>query len=116
MANLAEDTIAFGNEIIRARERLPQVDIIPEAEQLALRLIQELEISSHRAEIATLEAARAHAAADSRERATSEDIMAVAPMALRQRRSDFMERYFETAREEDAEIEAASLKVKEGLH
>jgi magnesium chelatase subunit I len=113
IAALAEDTIAFGEGIMRAREHLVQVDVAPGAERLVLRMVQELEIASHRAEIATLEAARAHAAADDRVLATVEDVVAVAPMALRQRRSEFMRQYFETAHTEDAEIAAACRTAQE---
>jgi magnesium chelatase subunit I len=111
IAALAEDTIAFGEEIGRARELLPKVDLAPEAEQLVLRMIEELEISSHRAEITTLEAARAYAAADSRQKATVEDVQAVAPMALRQRRSQFMREYFKAAQAEESEISAVRLQA-----
>jgi magnesium chelatase subunit I len=106
-AHLAEDTVAFGEEIAQARELLPQVDLTTEAEQLALRLVQELQIASHRAESTLLEAARAYAAADTRQQSTIEDVRAVAAMALRQRRSEFMLRYFEAARAEATEIETA---------
>jgi magnesium chelatase subunit I len=107
VAALAKDTISLGKDIERACELLPQVQIAPEAAQLALRLIQEMEISSHRAEITTLEAARAYAAADERELVSEQDVAAVAPMALRQRRSEFIRDYFKAAREEEAKIAAA---------
>jgi magnesium chelatase subunit I len=113
-ALLAEDTLALGEEIARARSLLPQVALAPEAEQLALRLVRDLEISSHRAEITTLEAARAYAAADDRQEATTEDVAAVAPMALRQRRSKFMRRYFTMADDEKAEIQAICQELVEG--
>jgi magnesium chelatase subunit I len=114
IAALAEDTISFGKDIERARDLLPRVELAPEAEKLALRMIHEMEISSHRAEITTLEAARAYAAADGRELATKEDVAAVAPMALRQRRSEFIREYFEAAREEEAKIEAVINTTEEG--
>jgi len=104
IAAVAEDTVSFGEEIARARDLLPQVELAFDAEQLALRLVQQLDISSHRAEITTLEAARAYAAADGRKLATVEDVTAVASMALRQRRSEFIRSYFEAARKEEAEI------------
>jgi magnesium chelatase subunit I len=113
IAMLFDDTVAFGDEISRARDLLPQVELEPEAEQLTLRTIQELGISSHRAEVSTLEAARAYAAADNRQTATVDDVMAVAPMALRQRRSPFIQEYFESARAEDAEIEQVYRSVRE---
>jgi magnesium chelatase subunit I len=66
-----------------------------------------LGVASHRAESTTLEAARAHAAADDRQQATVDDVIAVAPMALRQRRSEFIREYFQAARAEESEIETA---------
>ena len=48
--------------------------------------------------------ARAHAAADGRDIANVLDIRAVAPMALRQRRSQFMVSFFTSQREEDDQI------------
>jgi magnesium chelatase subunit I len=111
MATLAEDTVSFGEELVRARDLLPEVELASEAEQLALQMVQELEISSHRAEITTLEAARAYAAADGRKLASVEDVQFVAPMALRQRRSSYIHEYFAAARAEEAEIEAACQKA-----
>ncbi len=107
-AALAEETLIFGEEIERAREMLPRVEVDHTAEDMVLGMVRALGISSHRAEITALEAARAHAAADGRVLATTVDVEAVAPMALRQRRSEFIARYFELARAEEAEIEAAS--------
>jgi magnesium chelatase subunit I len=111
IAALTEDTMTFGEEIARARDLLPKVTLAPEAEGLVLQMVQELEISSHRAEITTLEAARAYAAADNRQEATVEDVQAVAPMALRQRRSQFMREYFEAAQAEETEISAVCLRA-----
>ena len=113
IAALAEDTISFGEEIERARDLLPRVEFAPGTETLALRIIHELKISSHRAEITTLEAARAHAAADGRELAVETDVAAVAPMALRQRRSKFMHKYFQAAKEEEARLEALCAAIEE---
>lgn len=107
LAALAEDTAIFSQEIAQARELLPQVEPAAEAEELALRLVEDLEIASQRAEIVTLEAARAYAAADGRREATADDVVAVAPMALRQRRSAFMRHYLQSVRVEDDEIRAA---------
>jgi magnesium chelatase subunit I len=104
LAALANDTIAFGEGIVQARDMLPQVDVEPDAERLALQLVQMLEISSHRTEITMLEAARARAAADERKVAAVEDVCTVAPMALRQRRSEFIRNYFEASQKEEREI------------
>jgi MoxR-like ATPase len=63
-----------------------------------------------------LEAARARAAADDRKMATVEDVAAVAPMALRQRRSEFIRRYFEAARTEETQIATVRRKAMENSH
>ena len=118
LAAFLQETVAFGQEIARARELLPEVDLLPEAERLGLQLVQALEIPSHRAEITTLEAARAYAAADGRHVATTDDVAAVAPMALRQRRSDFIRQYCAMAQEEEEGIRAVwhSLVKAGGTH
>ncbi len=107
IAAFAADTEIVSQELAAAREFLPQVALTSEAEELVFHLVHDLEISSHRAELTTLEAARAHAAADQRTEATVEDIVAVAPMALRQRRSSFMREYLATTQVEEAEIRTA---------
>lgn len=103
-ASLAEDTIAFGEEIAIARSLLSKVELSTEAEQVALDMIKALEISSLRAEIVTLEAARAYAAADGRRVVTAGDVSVVAPMSLRQRRSPFMADYLQAAQAENEKI------------
>jgi len=50
------------------------------------------------------EAARAHAAADGRTQADLADLKAVAAMALRQRRSHFMQDYLTVQESEEREI------------
>jgi magnesium chelatase subunit I len=112
-AVVAEETLTFGEEIGRAREMLSRVELESAAEAMVLRMVQALGISSHRAEITTLEAARAYAAADGRLVATIDDVQAVAPMALRQRRSEFITHYFEAAREEEKEIQATGRNLAE---
>lgn len=104
LATFMEDTVAFGQEITKARELLPGVNLMPEAERLSLQLVRELGIPSHRAEITILEASRAYAAADGRQVATTDDVAVVAPMALRQRRSEFIRKYCDAARAEEQEI------------
>ncbi len=100
-AGYADQTIALGEEIAQAKDLLPQVTLPPGIAQAAMRLINALKIQSHRAEIVLLEAARARAAADGRAQVSKEDIIATAPLALRQRRSDFMERFVRDSQEED---------------
>jgi magnesium chelatase subunit I len=101
----AEHTLAMIDEIGEARELLPRVTLTPDAQALVIEAIRRLNIASSRAEIFALEAARAHAAADGRTAATEEDVRAVASMALRQRRSEFMIQYFEQAEEQDKIIQ-----------
>jgi len=106
VASFAEETHMFGEEICRAGELLPGVELTKEAEQLVMCMVRELQISSHRAEISALEATRTYAAADGRQVATAADVARVAPMALRQRRSAFIRTYFDAAEEEEREIQA----------
>jgi magnesium chelatase subunit I len=98
------DTFHAREDVITAREMLPTVQLAPEAQKLGLCLVQELSIHSHRAEFTMFEAARAYAAADMREQVTVEDLRAVAPLALRMRRSDFIDRFVASQQTEDQEI------------
>ncbi len=100
----ADETVCAAAEITQARALLPQVIVPPQVGQAGLGWIQVLRIDSNRAEIALFEAARAHAAADARTEATLEDLRAVAPLALRQRRSEFMLQYFAAQDQEDRTI------------
>lgn len=93
-------------EIILARDLLKETTISGEALELGLSLVQHLEVDSHRAEYTMFEAARAYAASDGRDVTTVNDIRAVAPMALRQRRSQFMVSFFESQHQEDEQIRA----------
>ncbi len=106
VAQWAQETAAAAAEIAEARQRLPRVAIPPELEQEAMGWIHRLGIESSRAEVALLEAARAYAAADGRETVTREDLHAVAPMALRQRRSAFIAAFIAQQEKEDEEIRA----------
>jgi magnesium chelatase subunit I len=104
VAAFADQTLAARAEIQNARALLPQVTLASAAEKAGLALVQRMKIDSLRAEITMFEAARAFAAADSRTEATVADVKAVAPMAMRLRRSKFMEEYFEGQQSEEAEI------------
>ncbi len=103
----AEDTLYVAEEINAARERLPQVTLTPEAGQAALELVRCLQVQSLRAEIVTLQAARARAAADERLVADARDVAAVAPMALRLRRSEFIAQYVQARQPEESAIQEA---------
>ncbi|MFN8380228.1 MAG: ATP-binding protein [Anaerolineae bacterium] len=93
-------------EIMAARDLLTVTHLSEDAISVGIALVQALDIDSHRAEYAMFEAARAHAAADGRDLATVADIRAVAPLALRQRRSDYMVDYFHHQSAEDDQIRA----------
>jgi magnesium chelatase subunit I len=100
----SEATELFRQELVSARDLLPEVQLTSQAESFGLKLIQELGIDSLRAEITLFEAARAHAIADGRDRARVEDVRRVAPMSLRMRRSTFMQDYLSSTDEEEEEI------------
>lgn len=100
------ETSQVHEEILLAREVLKETSVADDAVEIGLELVRALDIDSHRAEYTMFEAARAHAAADGRNLATVADIRAVAPMALRQRRSEFMVNFFEAQQQEDAQIRA----------
>jgi magnesium chelatase subunit I len=103
-ASYAEQTMALADEVATAKELLPKVTIPPPIAESAIKLINSLHIQSHRAEIVLLEAARARAAADGRMGVQGDDVAVVAPLALRQRRSDFMERFVKSSHKEDERI------------
>jgi len=92
-AQYAPSTRVFKEEIQVSREKMKDVDLPDKIAQTGLELIEKLELDSLRAEITLFEAARAHAAADARDKVNMEDIRVVAPMALRLRRSSFIDQY-----------------------
>jgi len=85
---------AAADEIRSAREQVKKVVVPDRVANPAISLVQKMGIDSLRAEITWLESARAYAAADGRLEATLDDLKTVAPMALRLRRSQFMNEYF----------------------
>ncbi len=91
-------------EIQVAREILAQVKIPEDVSTHGLELIDRLKIDSLRAEITLFEAARAFAALDNRQVVTIEDLHTIAPMALRMRRSGFIEKYLADQGTEEKEI------------
>lgn len=104
IAEWAQATEDTREEIMLARQLLKEVRLSSEAQHLGFELVKTLQLDSHRAEYTMFEAARAHAAADGRDVADMRDIRAVAPLALRQRRSQFMVDFFERQAEEDSLI------------
>jgi magnesium chelatase subunit I len=110
-ARYADEMAKLKQEVALARDLLPTVVVSSAAEEFALGCIQALNIPSHRAEIALLEAARARVAADNRAEVTTEDIRKIAPLALRQRRSTQLEAYAAQVAAEDAVIAEALAHV-----
>lgn len=104
IAQWEESTTEALEDILIARELLKETTLSEKSLEIGLDLVQKLEIDSARAEYTMFEAARAHAAADGRTVAEPHDIRTVAPMALRQRRSEFMVNFFEMQEEEDTQI------------
>lgn len=106
MISLYAEEIALARaELQAARKLLPRVQIPDDLATQAIELIQKLGINSLRAEITWFEAARAYTAADNREEVTAADLTAVAPTALRLRRSDFMTGYFDHQKSEEVEMQ-----------
>ncbi|TFH37903.1 MAG: magnesium chelatase [Anaerolineales bacterium] len=99
-------------ELQAARDGLKNVTIKPQAERFALSLIEDLGIHSLRAELTLFEAARAHSIADGRLKVEIDDVQRVAPMALRMRRSSFIDEYLSLQSGEDEEIQAILRKLR----
>lgn len=99
-------------EIQAARLALKEVELNPKAERFALGLIEEMGIHSLRAELTLFEAARAHTIADGRQKAKITDVQRVAAMALRLRRSSYIDEYLAVQSDEDQEIEGIVRKLK----
>lgn len=98
------ETVEALEEVIAARERLKTTTIDDKALEIGFELVRRLDIDSHRADYTMFEAARAYAASDGRTTATVDDLRAVAALALRQRRSDFMVSFFDDQQREDEQI------------
>ncbi|MBT7070583.1 MAG: magnesium chelatase [Anaerolineae bacterium] len=96
---------AVKEELEESRKRLRQVRISNKVAKEAIALIQQLGIDSLRAEITWLETARAFAAASGRTIVKLSDLHTVAPMALRLRRSKFIDKYFDDQQGEEEELE-----------
>ncbi len=94
-------------EVQIARDLLNEVHIPADLTSQGLALIRSLKIDSLRAEITMFEAMRAFAALDNRKEASAGDLQIIAPMALRMRRSDFIEKYLVDQAGEEKEIRQA---------
>ena len=110
-ASYSAEMLAAAEEIQSARQQLLKVVLPDKVAKPAIALVQKMGIDSLRAEITWFEAARAYAAADGRTEVSPQDLGAVAPMALRLRRSKFMSEYFSSQEGEEEEMG----KLLEGL-
>jgi Mg-chelatase subunit ChlI len=104
IAQFAAEMEAAAAEIRIAREKVRKVVIPDRVANPAIHLVQQMGIDSLRAEITWFESARAYAAADGRDEVTADDLKVVAPMALRLRRSQFMNEYFKGRITEEKEL------------
>jgi magnesium chelatase subunit I len=104
VTQFAVETTYARDDLQKAREILPKVVIPDEVTTLGLKLIEKLKIDSLRAELTLFEAARAYAAADGRQIVSVSDLSDVASMALRLRRSKFIQEYLSQQTDEDGEI------------
>lgn len=98
------ETSIAREEIQAAREHIPHVVLPNDVAQIGLNVVKKLGIDSLRAEISLFEAARAYAAADGRDQVNADDLREVAPMALRLRRSTYMQDFFTEREVEENEI------------
>ncbi len=112
----SDDNSQATQEVQAARARMPQVILPDEVAQQGLRMVSELKLDSARAEITLFEAGRAYAALDGRSQVSVEDLLLLAPMALRMRRSVFMQEFFSHQDNEEKELQelVSSAKEKEG--
>jgi len=104
VGQFSEEMEAAATEIRIARNRVQKVAIPDKVANPAIGLVQRMGIDSLRAEITWFESARAYAAADGREEVEVSDLAEVAPMALRLRRSHFMNEYFKGQIGEEKEL------------
>ncbi len=98
------ETVHVQKEVLKARDLCRNTTLDESVSTFGISLIQAMKIDSLRADITLFEAARAYAAADNRQEVTQADVEAIAPMALRLRRSRFMDDYFAQQKSEEEEI------------
>ena len=111
IAQYTDETAVAQAAISAARDRVDNVTIAEDAARAAIRIIQQLGIDSHRTEIVMFETARALAAFEGRDEVTVADILNIAPMALRLRRSVQLHTLLQTQQTEAEEINAAIAKL-----
>ncbi|PKO11066.1 MAG: magnesium chelatase [Chloroflexi bacterium HGW-Chloroflexi-2] len=100
-------------EIENARKFVWKVKIDSKIAKYGIELIKDLNIHSLRAELTLFEAAKALAASENRDQITIEDIKSIAPMALRLRRSTYINNFIENNEAENEEINSVLDKILE---
>jgi len=115
ITHYASETELLQAEIQEAREDLKSVQLPNQVAKLGLEVIKELKIDSLRAEITLFEAARAHAVADGRLEVQPSDLIEVAPLSLRARRSSFMSEFLDHQDSEEAEIHTALERLSKNI-
>jgi magnesium chelatase subunit I len=105
VSQFGQETIQARVDLIQARKICPSVELDDSTASYGISLIQKMKIDSLRADITLFEAARAYCAADARLKVKRSDIEAVVPMALRLRRSKFMDDYLANQDIEEQEID-----------
>lgn len=108
----SEEIQAASQEVQAARRLLRETTLPDSLATEAIKLIQKMGIDSLRAEITWFEAARAYAAADGRNIVSASDLIVVAPMALRLRRSTFMVEYFDQQKSEENELQDLTTELE----
>lgn len=104
MLEYNDETRLAQAEIQIAKDILNEVEIPEQVSRHGLDLIRQLNIDSLRAEITLFESSRALTALDNRKVVTIDDLNIIAPMALRMRRSKFIEKYLSDQGDEENEI------------
>ena len=104
MSQFSIETYQARVDLIHARKICPSIELDNHTAAYGINLIQKMKIDSLRADITLFEASRAYCAADGRNKVEVSDINAVFPMALRLRRSTFMDDYLANQNIEEREI------------
>lgn len=87
-ARWADEERAFARRLADARELLPQVAVSDEVAQRVAQLCRDAQVPGHRADLAMIAAARAHAAWQGRTEVSEQDVAEVSEMTLAHRRRD----------------------------
>ncbi len=99
-----EETEIAKTELEDARREITKVVLPVEIAKIGVKIIQELKIESLRTEIALFEAAKAHAAANKNNTVTLNDLITVAPLAVRLRSSKSDSSFFDLQENTDKSI------------